>query len=440
MQRQRKQAGQIIVINSRWYVRYYERVNIGGVIERRRTTHCLGPVTTRGKTPPQEIVDECERFMATINLSTIPVEQCIGLVDFVEKEFLPRAEQRLKPTTYRNYLGDWQRRLKPLVRRDTLLLKDYKTVHVQRWLDRIGQEELLRQNLKDAEGRALSRNSLKGIKSMISGVFKEARRLGFYENSNPAQDTKVNPHAAPPAPTHAYTLEEIWAMLARFPEPASTAFAVAAYAGLRRGEIEGLQWTDYRDGELHVSRSIVNGQVSTPKTAMSSAAVPVIRPLADRLEIHRLRSGNPTSGPIFSTSIGTPYSMHNLQNRMMEPALNRCVHCGLSEGLPHLKAKDCPGYERDQSIPEWKGFHAARRGLGSNLYRLGVHEKVIQKILRHSNVSTTTTYYIKSTAPDVTEAMQQFEQKIAEKLEAQNLQGSDGTLKTGSSASGQLVN
>ena len=36
--------------------------------------------------------------------------------------------------------------------------------------------------------------------------------------------------------------------------------------------------------------------------------------------------------------------------------------------------------------------------------------------------------------------MQQFEQNIAEKSEAQNLRDSDGTLKTGSGASGQLVN
>jgi integrase len=434
MQRQRKQAGQIIMIGPRWYTRYYERVNVGGEIQRRRVTHLLGPVTTRGKTPPAEIVTECERHMATINLSTIPVAQIISLADFVENEFLPRAEKRLKRTTYRNYLGDWKRRLKPLVRRDHTLLKDFKTVHVQRWLDQIGQDEL-------------SRNSLKGIKSMISGLFKEAKRLGFFDGVNPAQDTTINANATPPALTYAYTLEEIWSLCARFPEPAATAFAVAAYAGLRRGEIEGLRWEDYRDGELHVTRSIVNGQTSTPKTAMSSAAVPVVRPLTERLEMHRLRNGNPEVGPIFRTSIvtkenpnGTPLSMHNLLNRTMLPALNRCVHCGLSEGLPHLKAKDCPGYERDQSIPAWKGFHAARRGLGSNLYRLGVHEKVIQKILRHSNVSTTMSYYVKSTALDVTDAMKQFEQNIADKLEVQNLQGSDGALKTGSSASGQLVN
>jgi len=212
------------------------------------------------------------------------------------------------------------------------------------------------------------------------------------------------------------------------PEPAATAFAVAAYAGLRRGEIEGLEWPDYHDGELHICRSIGNGDVVTPKTAKSATAVPVIRPLAERLEMHRLRGGSPSTGPIFRTSEKTALSMHNVVNRQILPALNRCVHCGLSEGLPHLKAKDCPGYERNARVPEWQGFHAARRGLGSNLYRLGIHELVIQKIRRHSNVSTTTTYYVKSTSADVTQAMDQLEKSLP-KLEGQNLQVTDRTLK-----------
>jgi integrase len=51
--------------------------------------------------------------------------------------------------------------------------------------------------------------------------------------------------------------------------------------------------------------------------------------------------------------------------------------------------------------------------LGSNLYRLGVTDKVIQKILRHSNVAITTSYYIKSTNSDVVEAMEKFGQNLA---------------------------
>ena len=63
-------------------------------------------------------------------------------------------------------------------------------------------------------------------------------------------------------------------------------------------------------------------------------------------------------------------------------------------------------------IPEWHGWHAARRGLGSNLYRLGVPDIVIQRILRHANVSTTVTYYVKTAADDLKRAMAKLENNI----------------------------
>jgi integrase len=427
MRRQRKQAGTIVQISGRWYVRHYERQNVNGVIERHRVTHLLGPITTRGKTPPDDIVKEAERHMLTVNNCEIPVSQIVSLSEFVTTVFLPNAEKRLKPSSYKNYNGDWERRIKPLVARDRKSLKDYRTFDVQRWLDEIGRDGVL------------SKSSLKGVKAFVSGLFKEAKRLGYYDGSNPAQDTRLSTAAAGPATTYAYTLEEIESILGILPEPAATIFAVAAYSGLRRGEIEGLEWPDYHDGELHVCRSIWNGEVMTPKTSKSAAAVPVIRPLAERLAMHRLRDGDLKVGPIFRTSEKTPLSLHNVVNRAIVPALNICVHCGLSEGLPHLKAKDCPGYERDTRIPVWQGFHAGRRGLGSNLYRLGVHEMVIQKILRHSNVSTTKTYYIKSTSADVTEAMAQLEKSLP-KTEGQNLRDSYGTVKPDTGATPGFVN
>jgi integrase len=69
-------------------------------------------------------------------------------------------------------------------------------------------------------------------------------------------------------------------------------------------------------------------------------------------------------------------------------------------------------FDRDKSLPEWHGWHAARRGLGTNLYRLGVSEKTIQAILRHANVSTTNTYYIKSAADDTRAAMAKLERLV----------------------------
>lgn len=55
-------------------------------------------------------------------------------------------------------------------------------------------------------------------------------------------------------------------------------------------------------------------------------------------------------------------------------------------------------------------------GLGSNLYALGVPEKVIQQILRHANVATTNTYYIKTDSDQVTSAMKKLQQALPESL------------------------
>ena len=61
--------------------------------------------------------------------------------------------------------------------------------------------------------------------------------------------------------------------------------------------------------------------------------------------------------------------------------------------------------ERDESLPRWHGWHAFRRGLGTNLYSLGVNEKTVQAILRHADVGTTMTYYVKSLSEDSVRAM-----------------------------------
>jgi len=37
---------------------------------------------------------------------------------------------------------------------------------------------------------------------------------------------------------------------------------------------------------------------------------------------------------------------------------------------------------------KWKGWHAYRRGLATNLHELGILDKVIQAILRHEDVKT----------------------------------------------------
>jgi integrase len=60
----------------------------------------------------------------------------------------------------------------------------------------------------------------------------------------------------------------------------------------------------------------------------------------------------------------------------------------------------------------WKGYHAFRRGLASNLFELGVPDVVVQRILRHSKVQVTREKYIKLFDPTVLAAMGKLEEKV----------------------------
>jgi integrase len=417
----RKQTGTIVQFSGRWYLRYWERRNKNGLLVRKRVSHCLGEVTTRGIRPPADIHKAAENFMQTRNNSVVPAEHNVTLIDFFESVYLPWIKQNRRPSTYKNCRDVWNNHVRPVSGRERSTLKDIRTFTVQKWLNQIGREHL-------------SRNSLKRIKSTLSGAFTLAKQLGYFDGVNPVQGTSVNPRANEAEETYAYSLEEINSMITLFPEPASTAFAVAALAGLRRGEIEGLEWSDFHDNALWVCRSIWNGQELPTKTKKSNAPVPVVRQLGERLEFHRLRCGNPKAGPVFASSLGTRISTNNLLNRLMLPALNRCQHCGAPNDKKHLKQNH--KYERDGRLPQWHGWHAARRGLGTNLYRLGVPDKVIQTILRHSNVNVTLGYYIKPQSCDVIAAMGKFEAEMA----AHKLGDSNGTVKGTSGAMPGSVN
>lgn len=108
-----------------------------------------------------------------------------------------------------------------------------------------------------------------------------------------------------------------------------------------------------------------------------------------------------------------PLCLNNVLHRQILPALRRCATCGKAENQ-HAESKH--EFSLDQTFARWRGWHAARRGLGSNLYALGVPEKVIQDILRHANVSTTSTYYVKTVPAQVSDAMGKLQEALPEVL------------------------
>src|SRR6266481_6017687 len=153
----------------------------------------------------------------------------------------------------------------------------------------------------------------------------------------------VLPKARQGKETYAYSLEEIMQMLVVLSEPAATIVATAAFTGARRGEIRGMLWENYSEGQIRITQSVWRCQIDEPKTRESAAPVPVIPALAKFLEKHRLACGDPKSGLMFANTFGRPLDLDKIAREVIRPALE--------------KAK-----------LSWHGWHAFRRGLATNLH------------------------------------------------------------------------
>jgi hypothetical protein len=57
---------------------------------------------------------------------------------------------------------------------------------------------------------------------------------------------------------------------------------------------------------------------------------------------------------------------------------------------------------------EWEGWHGFRRGLATNLERIGVRDAIAAMILRHSNDRVTRKHYIKPPSREAVSAMRQL--------------------------------
>ena len=101
-----------------------------------------------------------------------------------------------------------------------------------------------------------------------------------------------------------------------------------------------------------------------------------------------------------------------MTNLQIVPALKACRTCGKVKA-GHETADHA--YKRDERLPDWHGWHAARRGLGTTLNKLHVSTAVIQRILRHANIATTSLYYILPEDEEVLDAMATFEERLEER-------------------------
>jgi integrase len=368
----RYQKGQLYRDHGAWFVRYRERVRQkDGSIKLQRKSERLGSTE---KHPKQSDIEPLRAvFMQKINAGAAIPESSMTLSEFVETVYLPWAQVERRASTHKGYKEIWENHL--LKRIGHFRLREFRTVHASKMLRAIAAE------------CDLTKTTLQHIKAVLSGVFTYAKNEGAFDGSNPVQGAMIPGNAREPEETFAYNLVQILRILDILPLLPKAVVATAAFAGLREGELRGLQWPDYTGDQLAVNRSIWKDVVNRPKTRASRQPVPVIPKLAKILDEYRASMHNPATGVMFHIGNGECLDMDKLAQRVIRPAIEAIR-------LP------------------WYGWHGFRRGVASNLYELGANEKIVQRILRHANPHVTKERYIKAFDPAVLDAMQRLQATV----------------------------
>ena len=170
--------------------------------------------------------------------------------------------------------------------------------HVLPLIGGMGLQELTRADvvrLREHIALAQGINTAKYAAVCLSAVLRRARNLGMVEDN---VATGLPPMSAPRKdPIRFLTVEEADLLQAAADQTdMGTRVAVALATGIRRGELEGLQWQDVEDGELWVRRQrYQDGKVGLPKNE-KERRVPFGPDTARRLKAWRIRRGVPDPG------------------------------------------------------------------------------------------------------------------------------------------------
>ena len=311
-----------------------------------------------GREDEFESKDALEQAAQEIRLKHHKVKaRTVTFKQFCRWFYLPVAKERVRRITYEGYKTIYDVHIEPRSEANSRLW-EFSTVEVQTLLHAI------------VAAKSLTGMTVKHIKAFMSGVFRQAIEMGFYRGANPVHEARLPWKVRASEDTYAYNLEEIHAALPLLALPARTAFAIAAFAGLRKSEIQGLEWTDIEKDRLWVRRSVVRGRENEPKSKASRAWVPIIPPLRAVLDEYRAEDA---TGKLFQVSLGY------IAKRQFKKA-----------GLHH-------------------GFHAARRGLASNLFDLGIDDLTVSRILRHQGVQVTRQNYIQLRDARLDDAMSRLQ-------------------------------
>jgi integrase len=336
----------------------------------RQTQRLLGPAWTERSRPPAGYYT---RKLAEEALQAILADARRGTL---------ADSQKRSGKTFHDACAEWLRYVEHEKQRAPSTVRDYTNVVNGALLGEFGRDTPLeritterinayRERLLD-EGE-LSRRTIQKVMVLLYGVMKRAKRRGWIP-ANPAEDVeRVTVKRS--GDFNVLSPVEVQAVARAAESAQDTAlFTVAAFTGLRLGELRALRWrdVDFAKQTVFVRANFTHGRLGPPKSGLIRS-VPLIDQAARALDGLSRREAFAEPGDlVFCEEFGTPVSDDRLRERFYA-ALERA-------GLASKRSGDDPMV-----------FHDLRHTFGTLAVEAWpLHD--VQAYMGHADIQTTMVY------------------------------------------------
>jgi integrase len=307
------------------------------------------PTRAAAKAWREDKLGAVKRGELRVPTSTTVREAAAAFIDGVRDGSIPtRTGRRYKPATVRGYEEALNLRVLPAL--GDRRLSDVDSGDVQDLADSL-------------TGEGLSASTVHNTLDPLRVIYRRATRRKLL-TIDPTKGLELRrpdgrrERIADPA--------EARSLIAALPASERAMWACAFYAGLRRGELRALRWSD-----VDVSGRVIRVQrgwdakegEQDGKSDAARRRVPILDPLARELAAHKLRTQRDGEALVFGRTASDPF---------------------------------IPSTVRSRALKAWKGaklepiaLHEARHTCASLMIAAGVNAKALSVIMGHATISIT---------------------------------------------------
>ena len=288
-------------------------------------------------------------------------------------EWLEIAKGRLAVATYSSYAAMIKKPVGPYFRQRNLTLRELEARHLQMFYS-----EMLRK---------VKPNTVIHYHAIIHSALKYAMKTDMVPQNVAMKVDRPRKNSFQPTFLDAEQMQKLFEIVkgTRLEPPV----LVAAFYGLRRGEVLGLKWDaiDFNRGTLTIKRTVTEATIDgtmkiieqdSAKTKSSLRTLPLVGSFRDYFQ--KVKEAQELNKKVCGNCYNYDYDGYVFVNELEE----RMRPDYLTEYFPKYIAK--------HGVPKMR-FHDLRHSCASLLLANGVPLKQIQEWLGHSDFSTTANIY-----------------------------------------------